>query len=405
MYHMVWLCPPAFPATPSSFLVTFALDTTDTQDAPSVLRSKRFARSRMQKITTQEKPTPPRGRQGRRASRSVGQKVYASENDATGPTATTVSQASQLLTPKTPFSEALDLSSTTESSTTSKSRPRNKNHPKNTVASPDIPQTSRRTPPHSASATKSSSASAFAGATFHASPAPSALPLPSFLKTHTGSPRPQDGGQQQPSPPTTEADAPTPTPSRLSVGLSRHESPLEAIFRADRAEKERARRASFSTLLADQGPASPPNSFPRDLPSIAGYRSDPRARPQPYRSTSGIPLSELDGTPDRRVGPAFATPYQERIRLARAAAQPSPERSLCPPREEDPSDALKRYLFGSKPGSTNAPRPKQDSTDTPSPLPEARPSNKPVVGSSVSAERPPGLLAMEDDLRRILKLT
>ncbi|KAL2754681.1 hypothetical protein ACRALDRAFT_2036536 [Sodiomyces alcalophilus JCM 7366] len=351
----------------------------------------------MHNINSQGKPTPPRGRQGRHASRSIGQKVYASENDASGPTATTFSQTSQPLTPQTPFSETLDLSSTMEYSTASKSRTRNKNRPKNAVASPEIPHSSRRTPPNSSSATKSSSSTAFAGATFHASPAPSALPLPSFHKAHTGSPMGQDvrrSNQQQPSPPTTEADAPT--PNRLPMSMSHHESPLEAIFRADRAEKERARRASFSNLLATgQGPASPPNLSPRGVPSTTGYRSEPRARMQPQRTVSGIPLSELDGAPNRHVGPAFATPYQERLRLARATAQPPREHSPGPPRDEDRSDALKKYLFGSKLSSTNAPQP----------IPELSPSDEPGDGSSVSADRPPGLLAMEDDLRRILKLS
>lgn len=347
----------------------------------------------MHDVASQENPTPPHGRQGRHTSRRLGQKVYASENDAFGPAAVTLSHTSQNWTPQTPFSGTRDVSSTMENSTTSKSRSRYKNRSKNAVATPDVPHSSRRTPPNSSSATKSNSSTAFAGATFHASPAPSALPLPSFHKTHTGSPMGQDvrrNGQQPPSPPTTEAGAPT--PNRLPMGNNHHESPLEAIFRADRAEKERARRASFGNLLASgQDPVSPPNPSPRGLLSTAAYRTDPRTRSQPQRAASGIPLSELDGSPNRHVGPAFATPYRERIRLARAAAQPPSEHSPYPPRDEDSSEALKKYLFG----------PKLDSTNVSPPVPELSPSKEP----SVSTDRPPGLLAMEDDLRRILKLS
>lgn len=83
---------------------------------------------------------------------------------------------------------------------------------------------------------------AYAGPTFHASPAPSALPIPKFLsrsvppKTHSGppTPPPDEGSDSASSPsPSPSRGAPIPIPSRL------HNSPLDLLFKADRDERAR----------------------------------------------------------------------------------------------------------------------------------------------------------------------
>lgn len=96
-------------------------------------------------------------------------------------------------------------------------------------------------PGHSA-ATPVKPQGAYAGPTFHASPAPSALPIPKFLsksvppKTHSGppTPPPEEGSDSGSSPsPSPSRGAPIPIPSR------QQDSPLDLLFKADRAEKAR----------------------------------------------------------------------------------------------------------------------------------------------------------------------
>lgn len=97
-------------------------------------------------------------------------------------------------------------------------------------------------PPSNPTATPAKAQAAYAGPTFHASPAPSALPIPKFLsksvpaKARSGPPTPPDDGSDSassptPSPPSPSRGAPIPVPAR--------ESPLDMLFNADRAEKAR----------------------------------------------------------------------------------------------------------------------------------------------------------------------
>lgn len=343
-------------------------------------------------INSQGRPTPRR-RNGRQANKQPGQKMYASENDASANSHAAFGQSPQPFTPAKPLSatpEPYSLQETT--SVTKNSRARNtggKSRARNAVmTSPDSPRTAaaRRTPPNNLPSGKV--ATAYAGSTFHASPAPSALPIPSFYSKGSTSPVPTTTKPQQPSPPPTNREAPTPSRSSL---LSAQDSPLEAIFRADRAEKERARRASFATVNGHPNFASPsrpnfnePTTVPRQ------YKTLPQERLQPMRSGSGIPLSELDGASAGHVGSPFSTPYHDRIRAAHSHPQPSlgAEPSAIAP-GEDPSEALKRVLFGPKAGTSWSP----------APMPPAPPP------ASAPPARANGVAEMEDSLRRILKLT
>ncbi|KAH7349529.1 hypothetical protein B0T11DRAFT_132055 [Plectosphaerella cucumerina] len=347
-------------------------------------------------INTQGRPTPSRRRNGRQSNKQPGQKMYASENDAAfNGHGAAYGQSPQPFTPAKPTSTTPDPYSLQESASVSKSsrmrntggKSRGRNAP---VTSPDTPNPARKTPPNTLPAGKV--ATAYAGSTFHASPAPSALPIPSFLAKASASPVPTPVKEQRPGPPNPEQDAPT--PSRPSFPVAQ-DSPLEAIFRADRAEKERARRASFaSSMNGPAGLSSPsrqgfeqPNSVPRQ------YRGFAHERPQPPGSNSGIPISELDGASAGHVGPSFATPYHERIRAAHGRPQPAygADAATIGP-GEDPSEALKRVLFGPKAGTTWAPSPTQ-------------PAPAPSVAAAPPGARPSGVAEMEDSLRRILKLT
>jgi hypothetical protein len=264
----------------------------------------------------------------------------------------------ELAGPSTPQKPASNSPAPSSQPHQGKSKARNGNKGRvKQVSSPGPAKQGRTTPPHT-TAVKPITAAAFAGATFHASPAPDSLPIPSFLSRALDSPSVQetDHASREPSPPATDSEAaPTPQHRLLSTDVPRHESPLDIFFRADRAEKERARRASSANILGPQPvPFSPPSQIrsptePKTLPG--GVFGAGNRRPFPQRNTSaGIPTSELDGVPSSVIGPALSKPFQERIREARSnKKQPeaAQQHSLASPQDQaamDMSERLKRFL-------------------------------------------------------------
>ncbi len=125
---------------------------------------------------------------------------------------------------------------------------------------------------------------AYAGPTFHASPAPSALPIPKFLsrsvpaKTRTGppTPPPEDSSDSANSP-----SPPIASPSRAPIAHSaRHQdSPLDLLFNADKAE--RAKNIHGSPPSA--GFASPANAI-----------RPPHFKHDSFTSLNGVFPIELD---------------------------------------------------------------------------------------------------------------
>lgn len=238
---------------------------------------------------------------------------------------------------------------------TGKSKSRNKAKAKNILASPRYAGHERKTPPLAGIPTNTQPAAvavgtpstAYAGATFHASPAPSALPIPSFhSKSVPDSPGIRELQRLRES--STPKDAQSPT-RYTGQQPEREESPLDFFFKADREEKARARSATSShATLA--GPFNPPATRP-------GPEGVP---PASHRSTSkgpanGIFTMELDGPGQsgQSPGPAFSTPYTDRISAARQRA--SPQLAQPSPQLADRSAALKAYLFSSMPSSPSGP--------------------------------------------------
>jgi hypothetical protein len=135
------------------------------------------------------------------------------------------------------------------------------------------------------SSTPAKNQGAYAGPTFHASPAPSALPIPKFLsrsvpaksRMDPPTPPPEDSSESAGSPNSfagSPSRAPIPVPARNEM------SPLDLLFKADRAE--RAKNVSGS-------PASPQY-----------FNAANPARPQHYKHDSYSSLNapfpiELDG--------------------------------------------------------------------------------------------------------------
>ncbi|KAG5665639.1 hypothetical protein KAF25_009764 [Fusarium avenaceum] len=371
----------------------------------------------MSETPSQPTTTPARRRNGRGNGRPTAQKAYASENDVA-----TIDPARYDRAPRTPQKGAgTDSPHAQLSHTNSKQRSRNGSNNNNTnnnnnkhrgktvPHSPESARPGRHTPPQQSTSMKS--ISAFAGATFHASPAPSALPLPSFVsRPATESPsvsRTSRDIVQEPSPPT---DSEAPTPLRQSVSAVQ-ESPLDFMFRAHRQEKERQRSESTSSFrplgLVNESPSGQSPFGPGSVPKPATLPQT--ARTQARFQSGGFDSTELDGTPGRPMGPAFSTPYQERIRAARSNSARSPaELSADQPRNntepDDPTEALKKFLFSGN--GTTASRPASNGF-APAPAPQAPHysySRADHVAPAPYEGRSNNLEAMENDLRRILKL-
>lgn len=246
----------------------------------------------------------------------------------------------------------------------SKQRTRNKNRPKNVMTSPAVTRKGRNTPPltgsqlggmpPSAKPMSTPSTTAYAGATFHASPAPSALPIPSYYsKSVPDSP----GVKALKAKDASLSDSPTPpipasnTPSQKTE-FQQEESPLDFFFKAHREEKARAKSASSSqNAVTATGPFNPPQS-PRVSQTPPATSSHSHARHSSKASPSAIFAMELDGegSAGSPIGPAFSTPYAERINAARSRPQPSQDGQTA----LDRSEALKAYLFSGQPLSSPA---------------------------------------------------
>lgn len=269
--------------------------------------------------------------------------------------------------PRTPRKDAQSTQYVPNSAapeTGSKQRSRHKNRPKNVMTSPAAGRNDRNTPPlngaqsagipTSARPLNTPSTAAYAGSTFHASPAPSALPKPSFYsKSVPESPGIKDLRSLKAAPLTSAASTPPVAPS--VDHLSREESPLDLFFKADREEKARARSASSTkAFAAPNGPFPPPPESPRHSQTPPSHSAQSRARDSHRLSANGIFAMEMDGErgPQTPYGPAFSTPYSERINAARSGRQTNGSFKQPAHHEHQPLDkteALKAYLFSGQP--------------------------------------------------------
>lgn len=242
---------------------------------------------------------------------------------------------------------------------------KNKNRPKDVITSPAVKVNGRQTPPETAAPgmplsskpVNTPSTAVYAGATFHASPAPSSLPIPSFFSKSV----PESPGLKalKSAPLSKQNDSPPPLPNPTAANqFQRQESPLDLFFRADREEKARARSASSAnTTGATAGPFPPPVS-PRNAQTPPAPSSLNRSHPghQSKSSVGGIFAMEMESpSPSTQYGPAFSTPYSERINAARADKPLGRQKSQ---ESTDRSEALKAYLFSghisSPPPTTNS---------------------------------------------------
>ena len=212
-------------------------------------------------------------------------------------------------------------------------------------------QQDRNSPPLTANKT-----TAYAGATYHSTPAPSSLPIPSFMLNTLDSPsnRTSVTISQEPSPPASDSESLSTLPSTLHTEHEQdpiHESPLDFFFKKHREEKKRSGRSNSAQGLV----TTTSNPFGRIDQSPSGWVSHglcqngaPNTAPRlsfARNTTTGISPEDLNRPSGRPpVGPAFSRPFKERIKAARngMTAQASP--TSAEPTPTDGTQALKALL-------------------------------------------------------------
>jgi hypothetical protein len=201
--------------------------------------------------------------------------------------------------------------------------------------------------PNNASATPVKPQGAYAGPTFHASPAPSALPIPKFLSRSV----PAKTIARPPTPPEESSDSsssPVPSPSRppIAVPSRQQDSPLDMLFKADRAE--RARNAN----------CSPPSSFSSPSNYVASNERLHHAKQNSYSSMNSVFPIELDGeTSNPRPSPPVAAPAVHRSVTAPSKIPQLETFSKPAPENNAVQDLLDRLSFSQKkPTAATPPR-------------------------------------------------
>jgi hypothetical protein len=312
----------------------------------------------------QNKHTPARRR--RNAKPPSGRKNYASEGDVL------TSMPFPADYPATPL-KSKNASPAPGSQATHPKSAKHSNRsarPAQVSTSPGPAKPGRRTPPHSAN--NKTGTTAFAGANFHASPAPGSLPMPSFFRMRSESAT-VNGRIKEPSPPASDCESPSPSQPATVPQVRRDESPLDLLFRADRAEKERAHRTSSANAAAADGPFSPPSEG-RPGRNI-NYSLDPIPLKLPLRPARSS-HSASNGT--AALGPRpepFALPIHGKVQatgppqnktpqhVQQQGGQPQevPHHMATPPRLDARSESIKR-LLGISTGGVPSANPVSSST-------------------------------------------
>lgn len=182
----------------------------------------------------------------------------------------------------------------------------------------------------------------YAGPTFHASPAPSALPMPSFFsksvpESDLAPPLELDGDSPELDH-VTEATPSKPKPRNPYSDEGRESSPLDFLFKAAVEARERSQRSPE----AYKGQISPRYS------NSNGYT----AQRTPDASAGGIFPLELEGSDSQSIpiGPSFATPYRDRMNALRSGDSPSQSSAdLDEAQRRAKTQALKNLLLNPRP--------------------------------------------------------
>jgi hypothetical protein len=181
---------------------------------------------------------------------------------------------------------------------------------------------------------------AYAGPTFHSSPAPSALPMPSFYSKSLPSipsTKTPDIVEESEGRVAGEAKEENPPTSQADDAGKRQSTPLDFLFEAARQARDTPRADSPASRSAN----------------LSALEDSPLSR-SPSRREGGEAVFpfELDGNGSNHysVGPPFATPYKERITALRSSsASPSmPSPAMDEVERKTKTEALKQLLMNAQ---------------------------------------------------------
>ncbi|KAI9718923.1 MAG: hypothetical protein M1812_003807 [Candelaria pacifica] len=205
---------------------------------------------------------------------------------------------------------------------------------------------------------------AYAGPTFHASPAPSALPIPRFFSRSVPEPVSNNGLQAQMDESSSEASESSPIPAMTQTAgqqQAREESPLDIFFKADREEKAKAKSSTPSatplqskTFTMRSSPSPPSNS-----PSPSNGLSRQHSRHPTGGSATDMFALEMDGG-DVSIKPTVtANPrmQSDRINASRSNTAPSSmitQNSQAEEQRRAKTQALKNLLLSPQPQSPSS---------------------------------------------------
>lgn len=179
---------------------------------------------------------------------------------------------------------------------------------------------------------------AYAGPTFHASPAPSALPIPSFFSKSL----PESGLA-----PTLEADSDT-----AEVGPDTETTPSKPRARPQPVNEEvKATPLDFLFKAAVQARSSNPMGSPETTNRVRSPQTDSKALNNHNATPGGMFAFEMDNSEHARaspIGPSFATPYQDRMSAYRSASSPS-QPQLSEEQRQAKNAELKHLLLNPRP--------------------------------------------------------
>ena len=201
--------------------------------------------------------------------------------------------------------------------------------------------------PMAQTSTPAKSQAAYAGPTFHASPAPSALPMPKFFSksvpgtTYQSSLQSRLDGESD-----NTSSSPSPPPVVNAEASGHEESPLDIFFKADREEKAKRNSGLFTPNTNEQLNYSTSNIETKD--SSGSEHRLHHSRRNSHGSGKGLFMMELDGS---GVGPhVSATTLPMTNRSITALSQTSQTGGAI--EHEMDARALKDLLFSfTQPGS------------------------------------------------------
>ena len=203
---------------------------------------------------------------------------------------------------------------------------------------------------------------AYAGPTFHSSPAPSALPMPSFYSKSvpsTASTKTPEIVEEQGANKAAEVKLEDTAAVQIGVTEKQESTPLDFLFEAARLARDTPRAES---------PAN------RSAKLFAPEDSPLRRSPAPREGGETVFPFDLDGNGSSvaSMGPVFATPYKERMTALRSSsASPSISSSALDEDERrNKTEALKQMLMNNAQSSAQ-----RSSSASPHPSDHSNPFN------------------------------